>query len=105
MQRTNLAIRREIIGYCRKNKIPFSNVGSCLYVCSIAISVHEGYVYGYFFLNGRPLTYQVEYLSVDRWYRKFDIFRVRSIAVFRLSPKNGLYEKQRKVNLPDIGRL
>lgn len=86
MQRTNLSIKREILRKCRAQKISFTydRFTGCVSVLSIPIDVHAGYVYAsYIGYGGQRICHQVEYVSFERWYNKFDIFTARYTAVFR----------------------
>ena len=99
MQRTNLAIKREIVKQCRINNIPYSlnaQTGS-VRLHTIAIQVKNDWVHCHFILlNDSRITVIIEYIEFNHFYLKFRDFYSRSCTVFIADPKTGLYELQKK---------
>lgn len=95
--KTDLAIKRELMNYMRKQSISFSNVYGALCFRNIPLSIHKGYVLAYLTLpNGQKVTWHFRYESPQQFLIKFDFVFSRSTAVFRHKLKNSINEKQKQ---------
>lgn len=99
MQRTNLAIKREMLKYFRNKKIPCSNYYG-LTIENCPCDILDGYVYAYMMSgNGQRFTYQVEYFNPRQWYFKFKRIKALTAGVDNVSPiKNSAYGQTKKSN-------
>lgn len=92
MHRTNLAIKREIMKFCRNTKISLRVLGGGIFVDNCPVSVNDGYVYAYIRSGtGQFFCYQVEYLTTANWYKKFDRMRSATAVVFSRKSQNIAY--------------
>jgi hypothetical protein len=94
MERSNIAIKREMTKYFRRKDISYSNLYGCFTLENCPVSIRNGYVYTYMVgLKDVRFTYQVEYINPELWYYKFK--RMRALTtVGMVSPNYSIDDKQ-----------
>ena len=104
---TNLAIKRDLMKFCRNRKIPCSNYMGLLRVDGCVVYDHtEGYIGVWLTaLNDQRIDLLLEYTTPTNWYKKFCFFRNCTTVVYRENLKQTVYAKKQEVMVNGVSRL
>lgn len=95
---TNLAILRQITKLLRSKSETFNIDMGTVKLHGVIITVRDGYVRMYY--PSRSLVYSVNFVSAERWYKKYTVMCSRlqhADALMRSKTKNQLYGKNPNV--------